>query len=103
MKNINEISDNELKKILEPIEKNNNNFINKDVLPRYIANYIYSIHTSNILSNYMLDDIIELSIEDLANIDKNKIEKNRIKNILEKDYHIKIISENPLKIKKIIQ
>ena len=103
MKNINNLTDNELKDILEPVEENNTKFINSETLPRYIANYIYNIHRSNLLSNYKLDEVIELSLEDFSNINKDNIEKNKIIEILEEDYQIKIISENPLKIEKIIK
>lgn len=100
--NKNDVSDDELNKIINPFYDNYNDFVITYVMPEVIAFYITSSYyrkamcEATIRKHYnSAKDIFNISFENYTKVRKEIVNLLRIK------YSLEIVSKDPLELKKI--
>ena len=90
------LSDDELEKIMTPIEELLSEHL-QEIMDGYIAFHIANKYFMDALWSESLITLIETALEDLENY---KPDKEKIVSMLDKDYKLKVISENPIEIEE---
>ena len=97
-----DITDKDFENIIIPFYNNYNDFVISYVMPEVIAFYIASSYYRNAMCNATLRQHYN-SAKDIFNIDCEdycKVKKEIVK-LLDIKYSLKVISEDPLELKKI--
>ena len=90
------IDDNKYYELIKPIIKNSKDYFLEEFLSKYISHYISNLYTSNLLEKTNLNNIINSALNILHNIKITDCNINEISNILRRNYHLKIINDNPI-------
>lgn len=100
-KDLDKLSDDEFFEIVEPLDKTMDDYMSK-FLNNYIAYYISKGYELNALWDNKLDVLINTVIsENLSKYNIDYCDIDEIKNILEKEYKLKLISDNPIDIEEL--
>lgn len=97
-----DISDEEVEKILVPFSDNNNDFMNEYVIPEVVAFYIANAFYRNALWECSFIQIYN-SACNMFNVSiKNKNKSiSEIKKLLKIKYALKVINDDPMELEKI--
>lgn len=95
---IDDISDEEFDKIVAPFDKAITKYID-NIINDYIAYYLATGYRMNAIWNSSLEAHCNSSIDNLSSI--TDFDYDRIKNILERKYGLKIVNDKQLEIEEI--
>lgn len=101
-KSVDDISDEEVEKILIPFANNTNEFMNEYVIPEVVAFYIANAFYRNAMWESSMIRIYN-SASDMINVtskDKNK-SVNEIKKSLRIKYALNVVNDDPLELERI--
>ena len=96
-----DVSDEDFEKRLVPCLDKVNQYIKDYIVNEFIAMDIATFYEMDVMWEEPLDVIIRGSLDDLAQVTYNFCDIEKIKQILEDKYHLKITNENPINIEKI--
>ena len=99
---MNDITDEEFERIIQPHVDLMDSYLENKIIPITIAYYI----TTGFDTSALFENTFDIHVNSALNMfnhalnDKDKL-KNKIKDILLKDYNMKVTNETPLSIEKI--
>ena len=99
---LSKLNDEEFGKLFTDFDKEIKEVVSEKILNQFLSYYIKCGFEKNTLSEDNLDFRIKTGMDDLIGyINKNNCNKEIIKKILENDYKLKVVNEDPLEIKVI--
>lgn len=94
-----DISDEEFDNIVSPFDDEINRYIDKNIVSKFVAYYIATGYNMSAIWNSSLKQHCKSAVDCLSDI--NNFNYNEIKEILEKEYKLKIVKDNSLEIEEI--
>lgn len=96
-----DVSDEVYEQNLEPCLDKIYQYIKDNLVNEFVAADIAICYQGNALYAEPFDVVIDGALDDLAQTTINLCDKDKIKNILETNYNLKITKDNPIEIEEI--
>lgn len=100
-KDLSKMSDDEFENIVIPFENKISDYVYENIVDNYVAYYIATAYNMNALWDGKIELTIESAIDKLGNYLSDNYNIKKIKSILEKEYKLKVVSDDPTDIKEI--
>ncbi|MBQ8891308.1 MAG: hypothetical protein IJ068_00375 [Bacilli bacterium] len=95
IRDVNEISDEEYNKIVIPFDKSVKKYVRENFLNEFIAYYISECYKQEVLWTQEYHMLVNSALEELGQFRYKDSNFKKIKNILEKKHHLKIVNNSP--------
>lgn len=96
-----DVSDEDYETKLEPCLDKINQYIKDHIVNEFVAMDIATFYEMDVMWEEPLESIIGGALDDLAQVTNDFCDIEKIKQILEKEYHLKITNENPINIEEL--
>lgn len=95
------INDEKFNKISKHFYKKIEKYVGNNIVNQYIAYFIGNGYKMSSLWSTNLDSMIEHALNELSEYANNEYNIKKIKDILEKEYGLKVVNDNPTEIVEI--
>ena len=95
------MSDDEFDSIVKPFDNKLNEYVENNILHQYVAYYIATAYKMDALWDNKFNLTVYSALDQLAQFTDKDCDMDKIKFILEKEYKLKVVSDDPTDIKEI--